>query len=41
MSEFLDAGADIAVGDEEEVRKALASTVHEQHQRLMANEVAS
>jgi len=34
MSEFRNAGADIVVGDEEEVRKALASMVHEQYQRL-------
>lgn len=34
MAEFLNAGADIVVGDEEEVRKALASTVHEQFLRL-------
>ena len=40
MSEFLNAGADIVVGDEEEVRKALASTVHEQVQRLATIEVA-
>lgn len=34
MSEFQNAGADIVVGDEEEIRKALASTVQEQHQHL-------
>jgi CPA2 family monovalent cation:H+ antiporter-2 len=38
ISEFLNAGADIVVGDEEEVRKALASTVYEQYQRVAATE---
>ena len=40
MAEFLNAGADIVVGDEEEVHKALASTVRQQFLRLATDETS-
>ncbi len=36
MSEFLEAGADIVLGDEEEVSNAMARTVHEHHRKSSA-----
>lgn len=38
MSEFLEAGADIVLGDEEEVSNAMAQTVHEHLQKSLASQ---
>lgn len=41
MSEFLNSGADIVVGDEEEVQRALASIVQQQSEKIAEASVAS
>jgi CPA2 family monovalent cation:H+ antiporter-2 len=38
MSEFLEAGADIVLGDEEEISNAMARTVHEHHRKSLAEQ---
>ena len=38
MSEFLEAGADFVLGDEEEISNAMARTVHEHHRKSLAEQ---